>query len=430
MLSSDAEGTVSYLIDLIQEASKALKVDPSELQYNQLGKYCKEVRENNFFEAQPRFRLLGGYTAIRDAKFSPKAKALPTDKVLLKKEAKENRAVTTMATQDAIFLKRLEELSEKSFAKKIVPSGFSKKALRKPELKGIVREVNLLLSDLHFGSALDPREVPLQFGPHEEARRLAQVVLQAAEYKLPYRKESRLRLHIAGDVIQGQLHDMRDGEPLAAQACAAIYLLVQAVGYLASVFPEVIIDFTPGNHDRFTARHKERATNQKWDSLATVIYYAIKTASAHLANVKCEFTRMPFVQYNSFGAKCFGTHGDTVIAPGYPGSSVNVKGLESQINRINAALPNADEYKLFWVGHVHVGMLLHMSNGAKLITNGALIPSDEYGLSIGLFEATCGQSIWESVPNHVVGDYRFAEVNGGTDKDAALESVIKPFLNL
>lgn len=425
---SDPSQLEKELITYIDTASDELAVKPYDLGYNQLQSYLKGQSNRFLVDNSAKIRELGGFSALRDAAFPRNpadASELPVRLVQVRDVATVNRKEAKTAAREQAFLDKLDKITEKLVGlakpRKLDP------AKVKVAPKGITRELNILLSDLHFGSDLDPRYVPLKYGVVEEARRLAHVVKTVCNYKRDHRGETRLRVHLAGDIIQGQLHDARDGDILAAQAARSIHLLEQAMEIFAGEFPEVVVDCCTGNHDRFSSRHPQRATYEKSDSMATVIYYAVKKTCKNLKNVKFEITRAPYISYESFGAKCFGTHGDTVLNPGYPGSVINAKNLEGQINRINAALPNADEYKLFFIGHVHVGTVIHMGNGAILITNGALIPSDQYSISIGLFESACGQSMWESVAGFVVGDYRFISVNAGTDKDATLDTVIKPF---
>lgn len=411
----------------IKQAASAFGVPPYELAYNQLQRFLKDIGDSWLSENSHKMRVMGGYTDLRDAMFqrlvvSPND--LPMEAAKVRAAAAAGRKDVKLAVRDRMFWQSLEKFSDR-YAGKIVPKGFAAKP--KPKKNEITREINVLLSDLHFGSDLDPRYVPLKYGVVEEARRLAHVVKQVCEYKRDHRNETRLRVHLAGDIIQGQLHDKRDGDISSAQQCRAIHLLSQAIGVFACEFKEVIVDCSTGNHDRNTARHTDRATLDKVDSAATVIYYAVKKSAQNLKNVTIDITRKPYITYESFGAKCFGTHGDTVLNPGYPGSVINAKNLEHQINRINASLPNAEEYKLFFVGHVHVGTIIHMNNGAVLITNGALIPTDQYAISIGLFENSCGQWLWESVPGHVVGDSRFITVNEDVDANESLDRVIEPF---
>lgn len=426
---SDTNHIENQLIGRIIHASADLQVGAQDLTYNQLQSWMKEQGDKWLSENAAEIKRLGGFTALRDAAFPrdlSDPEELPVRAVQVRDEAAANRKEAKTAAREEAFWQRFESIASKFAGGK--PRELPASAKKGKAVKsGIQRELNILLSDLHFGSDLDPRYGPMKYGTVEEARRLAHVVKTVCNYKRDHRKETRLRVHLAGDIIQGQLHDQRDGDILAAQCARAIHLLKQAIEVFASEFPEVVVDCTTGNHDRFTSRHPERPTYEKSDSLATIIYYSVKKSTERLENVSFEITRKPYLTYDSFGAKCFGTHGDTVLNPGYPGSVINAKNLEAQINRINASLPNADEYKLFFIGHVHVGTVIHMGNGAILITNGALIPSDQYSISIGLFENACGQSMWESVPGFVVGDYRFISVNGKTDKDESLDEVIQPF---
>jgi hypothetical protein len=335
------------------------------------------------------------------------------------------KKVSLTLAREQLFLERLEGTIQKVFKNKIVPGGYSVKKVK----KATERIVNVLLSDLHFHSLLDPRELPMAYGAVEEARRLGAITQQVAEYKRQYREETTLYMHILGDIIQGQLYDMRDGAPLAEQCSAAIYLLVQSIQYLASQFPKVVVFTNPGNHGRNTARHQQRATNQKWDSIETIIYYAIKMACKSLPNVTVNMTRQPYYAAKAFNKMGFYTHGDTVINPGYPGKAINVESVRKQINEINAgAVDRGDqEYSLFAVGHVHVGNITHLPNGAIFMSNGCLIPPDGYATSLGIFETATGQQIWESVQDHIVGDARFATVDKHTDKDSSLDKIIKPF---
>ena len=334
-----------------------------------------------------------------------------------------NRSVALTMARNKLFLAQVEEVAHRVFKDKLTPPEFKPK---KPDAP-VRRHVHILLSDLHFGSLLDPREVPHQYGHVEEARRFAAVIAQAADYKPQYREETDLHINLLGDIIQNQLHDPRDGAPLAQQWCAALHLLRQGIAYLAGQFSRVHVRATPGNHGRSISRHRERAINQKWDALETMLYHALRVACEPLTNVRFEIPLTPFFTYQSFGRSIFATHGDTVVMPGSPWKTINVANLERQINRINAALPDASEFGLFLLGHVHFGANLNLPNGANVITNGCLLPPDAFAVSNGALEVACGQTLWESVPGHVVGDYRYLRVGPEQDRDSVLDALIKPF---
>jgi len=334
------------------------------------------------------------------------------------------RAVTTVAARESMFLEDLTDALKKVFEKKlpvpraqVAPKGKTK------------RIVNLMISDTHYGARLDAKEVGRTYGPVEEARRTAAIVKQAADYKRQYRDETELYVHLIGDIIQGQLHDMRDGAPLAEQVATTLRVLVQAFIYLANEFPKGVKIFcSTGNHGRRGDRHKDRAVHQKWDSIEMMVFVALREALRTYKNVEFVIPLTPHYTWKAFDQQGFATHGDTVLNPGFPNKAIQVETVTRQINSINAAAgKTGEEYALFIVGHVHTGSQTYLASGSVFMTNGCLIPPDSYAVSIGIFETACGQWIWESVPGHIVGDSRFVIVDEKTDADESLDSIVAPF---
>lgn len=339
-----------------------------------------------------------------------------------------NRNVVNAYAREQLFLDQFKSILSDVFIKKLATPALAKVKKTKTQ-----RILNLVISDTHYGSNLDSREVGHSYGAVEEARRTAAICEQAATYKPQYRGETELYLHLIGDLIQGQLHDPRDGAPLAEQVGACIRILTQAVRYLSVQFPKGVTVFcATGNHGRNSNRHKDRATNQKFDSIETMVYVAIREVAAYLPNVKVQIGYEPKYDFDVFGQVGFGTHGDTVLNVGYPSNSINIASITKQINAINnARIMKSDKpYSLFITGHVHIGSMTHLPGGVTVLTNGCLIPPDAYAQSIGLFNTACGQWLWESVPGHIVGDSRFVVVNETHDKDKALDKIIEPYTGL
>lgn len=368
-------------------------------------------------------RKVGGLQAVKDYFFPYTEKDLKTTQTL-----KNSKTYTS---------KLEKELGNKLITDETMFNVFSQLKLPKFQLykvrgnKKIERAVNLVLSDLHFGSDISSKNTGgLDFGKTEEARRIARITKEVCDYKPQYRNHTELNVLLLGDIIQNQLHDARDGAPLAEQICRAIHLLSQSLMHFCQHFPKVNVKCTGGNHSRNTSRHHNRAVNGKWDNFETVIYFALKDSFKGVNNINFDIPLTPYVTYEVFGKKIFCTHGDTVLNPGYAGKSINTKSLETQINKINATLKDNEEYSTFIVGHIHTGSTTHLGNGAVMITNGALVPSDEYAVSIGLLENSCGQYLFESVPGYPVGDQRFIRVNYLDDKDSSLDKIIKPFEQL
>lgn len=337
-----------------------------------------------------------------------------------------NRVVALAVTRERVFLDQFEEICQNYLGGSAQPKGY---ALKKPSSKPCPRILNLMLSDLHFGAALDPSEVLKRFDATVEARRMAWIALQAAEYKRDHRQETELHVHLMGDIIQGQLHDMRDGEPQAQQVLAAMQYLGQTIAFLSEHFPKVIVRCTPGNHGRNRVRHQDRAVLQKWDAIETGVYGGARAWTNALKNVTWHIPKTPFFTLDYWGKHAFFTHGDTVIDAGYPNKSINVKSLQAQIDHMNGQVDSSNRYHVVGVGHVHTASVTHLANGAVLITNGCLIPSDAYALSIGIFNVVCGQWLWESVPGHPIGDQRYITIDPKTvDENKALEAIVSPYI--
>jgi predicted phosphodiesterase/uncharacterized protein YbaA (DUF1428 family) len=318
-------------------------------------------------------------------------------------------------------LEYISQFAENVFSGKITPV---KPVVKKSKTK---RDLHILLSDHHYGSDLKKEEVGIDFGTVEESRRMAFIVKEVCEYKIEHRNETKLHVHLLGDMIENKLHDPQDAAPLTEQVCRAIHILSQSIAHFGENFKEVEVHCTTGNHGRSLSRHQKRATSAKWDSIETVIYYALKHALSNYKNVTFNIPKTPFYVVNSLGSNLFATHGDTVINPGNPGKSINMANLEKQINRINASVKDVNEYKVVVMGHVHISSVTTLNNGVTIITNGPLCPPNGFANSIGILEGDCSQTLFETVEGYPVGDIRFIKVGPKQDKNKALDKIIKPW---
>lgn len=403
-------------IEAIKNAAKEFDCHPQEVSKTMLAGITPSITDWQL-------RKLGSLSSIKNAHFPYEDKDVKTIKQNKDKAsyiAKLEKQLADKLLNDDKVLEIFKELSIPKF-----------KEFKKTSNKKINRALSLVLSDLHFGSDIHKEETGgLDFGRVEEARRIARITKEVIEYKPQYRNETELNVLLLGDLIQNQLHDQRDGAPMAEQICRAIHLLSQTLMHFSNNFPKVNVYVNSGNHGRNTTRHHSRAVNQKWDSLESVLCFALKNAFKDVKNINFEIPLTPYVTYSVFGKKIFASHGDSVLKPGYPGKGISTGSLENQINKINATLKDDDEYSVFIVGHVHTCSTTHLSNGAVMITNGALVPSDEFAVSIGLLENTCGQMLFESVPGYPVGDMRFIKVSQEDDENKELDKIIQKFTGL
>lgn len=345
----------------------------------------------------------------------------PSTDVLDDLKARRLRAANNRATNSVahrfLVLEGLETLM-REHPIPVAPRAYKGKKTSKTD-----RIVNLMLSDLHYGSDLLADECESDYGPIEESRRTAAVCLAAVEWKTQYRDSSVLYIHLAGDIIEGKLHDPQSAAPETVQFYRALWNLKQALEFLAGHYKAVKVFAVPGNHGRNRNRHPQRAVSQKWDSKEGEIYGALKLILASVPNISFEIPRTPFYRYRAFDQQGFITHGDTVINAGYPNKSISVESVRRQINEMNAK----NHCHLFGVGHVHVASTVRLPSGPSLITNGCLIPSGEFGVSIGALHNVCCQQIWESVPGIILGHRMEILVDSRTDADKSLDSIIAPF---
>lgn len=338
----------------------------------------------------------------------------------------KTKAVNKQSTSVLSFHDYVRQLSEDVFTGKVRP------VKPKSGKNTTKRALNLVLSDLHFGADVRSDETGgISYGTVEESRRLASIVQETINYKPQYRNETELHVMLLGDIIQGSIgHDPRDGAPLAEQCCRAIHLLSQGIAQLCENFKQVTVHCSTGNHGRRADRHHGRAIHQKFDSHETVIYYGVKTALSKYKNLKVIIPKTPYGSYEVFGQKILYSHGDTILNPGNVFSSINTGKLENMLNKINASLHDKEEYKVAVVGHVHIASQTYLSNNSVMITNGALVPSDAFAISLNSLESHTGQMLFESVPGFAVGDTRFIRVTSETDADSKLDLIINPWKGL
>lgn len=418
------------LADAIADYCGIHGVAPSDALFGSFIKWLrtdKELSPNELKRVREHLQRLGGFSQLRNAFFAGTPTPALIEREGLKGIAKLNKTNVIELAQLRLFENRLESIlpvAMKSLGR-MAPIGYA----TKPARGATGRTVTLFLSDLHFGSKLDPRELPVKYDFQEEARALASIIVRVCEFKRDHRKETNLVVFLGGDLIRGKIHDKQAGATAAEQSTDAMYLLTQAIRILASEFKHVDVCCSTGNHDRDDSRHVDRAFENKWDSRATVIYYGIKNHFAFdYKNVSVHIPRTPHCEWQTFGHRIYATHGDTNLNSGNPSKIIDVRNIHRQMADINLAEFRAHRrpYDAFLVGHMHQGLHMKLPAG-WLIANPALIPVDGYARGVGFNSSDCGQILFESTPDHVVGDLRFMFVEPEVLKDKSLDKVIIPF---
>ncbi len=425
VLGKETEIVSRYIADEIGKAAEALGVEPVDMTWYQFQKHIDlHWGKNNAGIKPHHITASGGYNRIRDAYFPPaRTTRQQVEKFKMATYAQHNRKTASVFAEQRVYAETMEGLAEQLFKGMATSRGVPPKMG-----KDVDRAVTVVLSDLHFGSDTTAEETgALNYGKVEEARRLAKIAREVITYKPQYRNRTKLNVLLLGDIIEGILHSKRDAADQAEQEARAFRLLLQFVTAVAAAYGEIDIYCVTGNHDRNKDIHNQRATSKKHDSHATFMYYSLSQACVGLKNVKWHIPKTPYVAYECLGSRFFATHGDTVLSPGNPGKAIPIGSLENQTNRFNATLGAQKRFSAFIVGHVHVGSMTHLNNGAVMLTNGALCPANNFAVSIGIPETNCGQWLFETVAGYPVGDARFLQVGADTDADETLEKIIAPW---
>lgn len=423
-ITESAKERAEHIADVISQCATQIGCEPCDVEWWTFREFVGAAfGQNNAGIVRRDVTRLGGYYAIRDAHF-PK---LGTDQAItnmrVREHANVNRRLGQFAASEAFQFQQIEAFAERVFKGRVKPVGFARKAPSKgSEFR---RELVVVISDTHFGSDIKASATgAVDYGKKQEARRMAAVVRQVVTYKPEYRHETALRVVLLGDLMHGCLHDIRDGAVMAEQKDRAMHLLIQAIAQFAAGFRKVTVECVTGNHGRDQLRHQKRATTDKWDSHEMTVYTAVRRACSALKNVAWHIPLSAFGTFTIFGKHYFITHGDTVINVGNPGSSINVKELERQVNRLNSTLGDKDKYAVVLVGHAHQFADVFLNNGVSVIVNGPFTSVDEYAVSIGIFESVSSQTMFEAVKGYPVGDLRRIVLDRKVDEDASLDEIV------
>lgn len=330
------------------------------------------------------------------------------------------RSVSLLVAHEALARRQFIEACDQYLNRRVEPLGYALDS--RPHVTK--RDVILKLSDLHFGAELDPASNPIPYRAVEEARRFEYVIRQALDFKPQYRDQSRLRLLVNGDVIEGFLgHDLRAGAPLTEQKAVFWEYMTAAIGLLAQVYPTIEVECQPGNHGRNIARHPGRATEFKWDGIEWDMYYALRKMCSSLKNVSWKLPFRAVSVIDLFGAKMLMSHGDTEVPIADPDTQAAKNAL--MLERINSSREYGCEFRVAAFGHFHKSR----NQGGHIIKifNGCLVPPNGHARGKGYISEGCSQTIWEAVEGHPVGDYRRIEVGQMQDHDEQLGKLIKPF---
>lgn len=298
-----------------------------------------------------------------------------------KKEEKER-------LQEELFLSVLEK-AVRSFP---VPSKIAPPPTR-TRLGGEEVAV-ILLSDWHIGEIVRPETVSgvNEYNELIAAARLeflASKVAELVDLQRHYTTINRAVVWLGGDMVSGIIHqELRDTAILLAveQTALAGYLMAQLIAEISTLFKEVVVVTTVGNHGRISK--KKTFKTHTINNLDYVAYQICAFALRNYKHLKFVIDPALFRYMDIFGWRFVFSHGDETKSwmqiPFYglrrdfaAKQAINVYvhsggDLTSAVQPVN--------YKV--VGHFHTGGIVP-DNLGDIIMNGTLKGVDEFSFAKG-----------------------------------------------
>lgn len=309
---------------------------------------------------------------------------------------KQNKIILDHKIEFEDFLKELNtEIKQIKFCK-APPKKFCKN-------KKTDRVLVAHISDTHFGCIVKKNEVRTnEYNIDVAKHRMQELLHQIVNYKPEHRKNTELHLIFNGDILHGCIHNIENHMNMTQQFVGALEILIPFISTAALRFKKVTVTSITGNHDRLVHRHKQRATEQKWDSYQTMLFKSIEQALIAHKNIFFNIPKTPYAHFKIFDHNFFATHGDTVLKSGNVHHTLSISKIKNQIYNLQNALGKIDCVML---GHVHRELRTTLPN-CVLLVNGTLSGVDGFAQSIGQLNNLCIQQIFEVTREYIVGDYR------------------------
>jgi hypothetical protein len=385
---------------------------------------------------------VGGYQTLLSTYFPMTTKSLKDIELNKQRKSYLGKLEKQYGKWDAFAEQLTDSLCKRLETMRVEPVILNEKAtkayiksIEKTDLHDTTpRSVVVALTDLHFGTNVDPAELggKNEFNWNIGARRFGFIMEQLQTYKMELRHlHEEVVLLLGGDLIGGIIHNQEgpDYDLITFQVNGALSYFIQAFEHLKAFYPKVRVVCQPGNHGRMMHKQsKDRALSQKYDSYENIIFYALSKYFSKDPKVEIVVPKTPYATVTIQGHRVYMTHGDGVFVTGNPGKSINTDNINKQVSRVNEAeyKEGRDPFEVFVFGHVHQAAHFQVSSGAHIIINGSMIGTDSFAQGVGITSNNPVQVLWEMNSKFPVGDSRWLFVSAADDQQR-LEKIIKPY---
>lgn len=168
-------------------------------------------------------------------------------------------------------------------------------------------ELCIGVNDTHFGAVVDPARTSGRYAYNwtlaEYGFRsyIADVISHAHNLQSAYQIRSA-RVLALGDIINGELHGVdsvvENEFPVPVQIVRAGALLTESVEALSAAFPEVVVDWVPGNHDRCDVKPNSNKADERSFGFTVAEWVAHGTRRCPNVKVVRHTDNLPTVNIN------------------------------------------------------------------------------------------------------------------------------------
>ena len=224
-------------------------------------------------------------------------------------------------------------------------------------------EASLLLSDWHYGIKVDNQVNT--YNTDIAVERISEITTKAIEY-CRLHKVTKLNVIVIGDIVSGQIHSsvrVQQEEDAITQIINSGELLATVIREFCNEINEVDVYFTWGNHGRTQENKSSNITSENVERLVC------KYVELKLPNIKVISSETDdFIVADIAGRDVLITHGHN-----------------DNVNNVVKHFTNVLKYKVdeVYLGHYHTFNITN-DNDTEIITNGSLVGTDDYALSLRL----------------------------------------------
>ena len=252
----------------------------------------------------------------------------------------------------------------------------------------------IALSDTHFGEVVDPNKISgiNKYNIKIAAARLEYYVERIVRIVKLHRNFSNINhavVWLGGDIVSGNIHEeLIESNDLSAlkQVALAGYLIAQFLAELSTVFKNITVVTTVGNHGRLSKKKKYKYHSV--ENLDYLVYQIAGFALTKYENIEFYIDESLFKFVDIEGWRFVFSHGDETKSwmniPFYglrrdytAKQSINIL-VQNEGNLTSPVQPV--NYKV--VGHFHVAGEIP-DNFGSIIMNGSLKGMDEYSFGNG-----------------------------------------------